>query len=53
MDGVKYLREHAEKIQKSSRIVITGAGAVGVRNTTLEMKRLHTLTLKCSGSNGH
>ncbi|KAI5241348.1 putative oxidoreductase [Aureobasidium subglaciale] len=33
-DGVTYLREHADKVQKSSNIAIIGGGAVGVQMAT-------------------
>ena len=34
LDGVTYLRKHAEQVQKSSRIVVIGGGAVGVQMAT-------------------
>ncbi|KAI7155211.1 FAD/NAD(P)-binding domain-containing protein [Hortaea werneckii] len=34
LDGVKYLRRHAECVQKSKRMVIIGGGAVGVQLAT-------------------
>ncbi|KAI7333943.1 FAD/NAD(P)-binding domain-containing protein [Hortaea werneckii] len=34
LDGVKYLRKHAESVQKSKRMVIIGGGAVGVQLAT-------------------
>lgn len=34
LDGVTYLRKHADKIKASQRIVIIGAGAVGVQMAT-------------------
>ncbi|KAK5119744.1 hypothetical protein LTR85_007320 [Meristemomyces frigidus] len=34
LDGVTYLRKHADKIKSSQRIVIIGAGAVGVQMAT-------------------
>ncbi|KAI7237374.1 FAD/NAD(P)-binding domain-containing protein [Hortaea werneckii] len=34
LDGVKYLRRHAESVQKSKRMVIIGGGAVGVQLAT-------------------
>ncbi|THX55883.1 putative oxidoreductase [Aureobasidium pullulans] len=33
-DGVTYLREHAQKVEKSSKITIIGGGAVGVQMAT-------------------
>lgn len=33
-DGVTYLREHANKVEKSSNIAIIGGGAVGVQMAT-------------------
>lgn len=33
-DGVTYLREHADKVEKSSNIAIIGGGAVGVQMAT-------------------
>jgi len=40
LDGVTYLRQHAEKIQRSPRIVVIGAGAVGVQTAT-DIKELY------------
>ena len=34
LDGVTYLRKHAEQVQNSSRIVVIGGGAVGVQMAT-------------------
>ncbi|KAI7139397.1 FAD/NAD(P)-binding domain-containing protein [Hortaea werneckii] len=34
LDGVKYLRRHAESVQKSKRMVVIGGGAVGVQLAT-------------------
>lgn len=40
MDGVSYLLQHAQKVASSSRIVIIGAGAVGVQMAT-DIKELY------------
>lgn len=40
LDGVGYLRRHAETVRRSSRIVIIGGGAVGVQTAT-DIKELY------------
>ena len=40
LDGVNYLRKHAEQVVKSSEIVVIGGGAVGVQMAT-DIKELY------------
>lgn len=41
MDGVEYFRAYQEQVRRSKRIVVVGGGAVGIRELTFLLDRVH------------